>query len=87
MNSSTENMIGQVLEPVFRAFPSDAARRIVDLEANQELQKRVEELARKSNEGKLTEQEERDYASLVAAGDFLATLQAVARRTLQQTTS
>ena len=87
MDSSTENMIGKVLEPVFRTLPPDAARRIVDLEADQELQERVEKLARKSNEGELTEQEERDYASLVAAGDFLATLQAVARRTLQQTTT
>ncbi len=85
MDSSTENMIGKVLEPVFRTLPPDAARRIVDIEADDELQKRVETLARKSNEGELTEQEERDYATLVSAGDILATLQALARRSLQQT--
>lgn len=87
MNTTTENVIGQVLEPVFRTLPPDIARRIVDLEADEQLQQRVEDLARKANEGELTEHEERDYAALVSAGDILATLQALARRSLRQTSA
>ncbi len=87
MSTTTQNVIGQMLEPVFRTLPSEVARRIVDLEANEPLQQRVELLARKANEGNLTEQEELDYAALIEAGDLLATLQALARRTLQQTSA
>lgn len=87
MNATTENVVGQVLDPVFRALPPDVARRIVDLEADEQLQLRVEDLARKANEGELTEQEARDYAALVSAGDILATLQALARRSLQKTSA
>lgn len=87
MTTATQNVIGQVLEPVFRTLPPDVARRIVELEADEPSQRRVEELAQKANEGELTEEEQRDYAALVQAGDLLATLQALARRTLQQAAS
>jgi hypothetical protein len=84
MNVATEDMVGQVLEPVFRSLPADVARRIVDLEADESLQRRVEELAARANEGLLTADEQQAYATLVEAGDILAVLQALARRSLQQ---
>ena len=80
-------MIGQILEPVFQTLPAETARRIVELEADAELQQRVETLARKANEGELNAEEAQEYASLVSAGDVVATLQALARRTLQRTAS
>jgi uncharacterized protein YnzC (UPF0291/DUF896 family) len=86
MTTATQNVIGQVLEPVFRTLPPDVAQRIIDLEADQQMQERVEELARKANEGDLTAAERREYESYISAANFLATLQAVARRTLGQTT-
>ena len=49
MNTATENMVGKLLEPVFRMLPLEAARKIVDLEADEQLQQRVEILARKAN--------------------------------------
>lgn len=85
MNTATENMVGKLLEPVFQTLPADVARRIVNLEADEALQQRVEHLARKANEGELTPQEREEYNTYVEAGDVLATLQALARRTLQQT--
>ena len=44
---------------------------------------RVEELASKANEGILTPDERAEYEAYVDAGDIVATLQAVARKTLQ----
>jgi len=87
MKTATENMVGRFLEPVFLNLPADAARRIVDLQADEELQRRVEVLARKANEGELTPGERDEYETYIDAGDILATLQALARRTLQRTAS
>jgi hypothetical protein len=87
MNTATENMVGKLLEPVFQTIPRDVARRIVDLQVDEQLQRRVEVLARKANEGELTPQERDEYETYVDAGDVLATLQALARRTLQRTAS
>ena len=86
MNAATENMVGRLLEPVFQALPPETARRIVDLEADEELRRRVELLARKANEGELTAEEREEYEMYAAVGDILATLQALARRTLQNAT-
>jgi hypothetical protein len=61
MNTSTENMVGRLLEPVFQALPPETARQIVDLEADEELQRRVEVLARKANDGELTVEEREEY--------------------------
>lgn len=87
MNSSSEDMIGQMLDPVFQTLPAEAARRIVEIEADAMLQQRVETLARKANEGELSELKRQEYAWLISAGDVLATIQALARRTLQRTAS
>ncbi|MCA9047752.1 MAG: hypothetical protein KDA89_03435, partial [Planctomycetaceae bacterium] len=85
MKAATENMIGRVLEPVFRTLPPDAARQIVGLTADEELQQKVQSLAQRANEGELTPEQREEYEALIDAGDILATLQALARRTLQQT--
>ena len=76
-------ILHRVLEPVLRSLPPEAARQIAHAEADEELQQRVEELARKANEGNLTPEERSEYEAYVDAGDIVATLQAVARKTLQ----
>ena len=86
MNAATENMIGRVLEPLFRALPLDSARQIVSLSADDSLQIRVQFLAERANEGELTAEESNEYQAFVDAGDILATLQALARKTISHTT-
>ena len=44
---------------------------------------RVQQLADKANEGLLTAEEQQEYQAYVHAGDIVATLQAVARKTLE----
>jgi hypothetical protein len=79
----TTTILHRVLEPVLRSLPPEAARQIVRAEADEELQQRVQELAGRANEGILTPDEQREYEAYVDAGDIVATLQAVARKTLQ----
>ena len=80
MKSTT--VLHRVLEPVLRSLPPEAARRC-PRQADEELQQPVEELACKANEGTLTAEEQSEYEAYVDAGDIVATLQAVARKTLQ----
>ena len=68
---------------MLRSLPPEAARQIVRAEADEDLQQRVQELAGRANEGTLTPDEQREYEAYVDAGDIVATLQAVARKTLQ----
>ena len=66
--------------PVLGLLAPEQARQIVDFHADEPLQTRIEELARKSNEGELTEAERSEYEGYVQANRFLAVLQAKAKR-------
>ena len=79
----TTTILHRVLEPVLRSLPPEAARQIVRAEADEDLQQRVQELAGRANEGTLTPDEQREYEAYVDAGDIVATLQAVARKLLE----
>ena len=83
----TTTILHRVLEPALRSLPPEAAWQIVRAEADEELQQRVQELAGRANEGILTPDEQREYEAYVDAGDIVATLQAVARKTLQTVAS
>jgi uncharacterized protein YnzC (UPF0291/DUF896 family) len=52
------------------------------LRADAEMQGRIEELADKSNEERLTQDERDEYEALIRVGNFVAILQAKARRLL-----
>ena len=57
---------------------SDAAQ-FVDFHGDEKLQRRVEQLAEKANEGVLTEEDRAEYEAYVEANSFMAVLQAKAR--------
>ena len=73
-----------MLEPIFADLPIDASERIAKFQADDEMQARVEYLASRANEGELTAEERLEYESLIEAGDLVATVQAIARRQIQQ---
>lgn len=56
------------------------AESILGFQPDQELQSRIEELARKSTEGELSEQERAEYAGYVRANKFVAILKRQAER-------
>lgn len=61
-----------------------AARKIVALRADVEMQTRVDELVDKVNHGQLTDKKRAEYDSCLAAFHFVTILQARARRLLDQ---
>jgi hypothetical protein len=69
-------------EPLLRILNRDQAMQIVDFHGDEALQLRIEELAGKANEGELTDAERGEYEGYIQANDFIATLQAKARRLL-----
>jgi hypothetical protein len=58
----------------------DKADAILNLRPDLALQDRIEELAAKSTEGELTDQERAEYAGYVRANKFVAILQRQARQ-------
>lgn len=80
----TIDALDRLLEPVGRCFTPDVARKIVELRADPGLQARIDELADKSTEGRLSEEERSQYETIVRAIDFIAVLQAKARAVLNR---
>ncbi|MGZ8845582.1 MAG: hypothetical protein ACXW3C_03880 [Pyrinomonadaceae bacterium] len=57
----------------------EKAEEILEFRTDPELQARIEELARKSTEGELTDAERAEYAGYARANKFVAILQRQAR--------
>ena len=71
-----------MLEPVSDCFTREVASRLVQLQADPELQARIDELADKCTEGSLSEDERNEYETYVRASNLIAILQAKARKFL-----
>ena len=78
----TQDVLSQLLEPVGQMMPVAFARDLAGLRAAPDVQARINELADKSNEGELTEEERAEYAAYIDAFDVIAILQAKARSVL-----
>jgi hypothetical protein len=81
---STASAHDRFLDPVTACFTPQVAERIAALRLDAELTVRIELLAQKANEGKLTSEEDEEYKDYVEGGDMLALIQAKARRFLKQ---
>jgi len=62
------------VRPVMEIVLPDKADAVIRFRADPELEARIEELARKSTEGQLTEEERAEYAGYVRANKFVAIL-------------
>ncbi|MEN6495078.1 MAG: hypothetical protein ABFD16_12435 [Thermoguttaceae bacterium] len=63
-------------------FSIEQAKALAEYRGDTAIQARIEELARKSTEGELTEEERAEYEGYVRANKFIAVLQAKARKRL-----
>jgi hypothetical protein len=75
-------VLDRLLDPVGRSLNAEVARRLVGLRADPEAQGRMDELADRCNEGRLTSDERAEYEAYVAAANAIAVLQAKARAVL-----
>jgi hypothetical protein len=82
MNRATATL-DRLVEPVVRTFTPEVARALIKLRADRQLQARMDELAEKCNEGKLTSDEREEYETSIRFANYLTLLQAKARKLLK----
>jgi hypothetical protein len=82
-NSIDLSAFDRVTDPVFRLLSRDQAARIADYHGDEALQRRIEELAVKANEGELTDPEIAEYEGYAQANKFVAILKMKAQRMLE----
>jgi hypothetical protein len=84
MSSTSDNSaFDRGIDPFLQMILSgDKARNVLEYRPDESLQGRIEELAAKCNEGELTEAERTEYEGYVRANNFVAILQAKARKLL-----
>ena len=70
--------------PILRTVLVDRAEAVLDFRPEPALRLRIEELAAKSTEGELTEEERSEYEGYVRANKFIAIFQRQARRFLDR---
>jgi hypothetical protein len=75
-------VLEEMLEPVSRSFGPETARALAGLRVGKRMQARVDKLAEKCGEGKLTPSERAEYEEYVQAGTLIGILQAKARKAL-----
>jgi len=68
------------IRPLMEIVLPDKADAVINFRPAPELEARIEELAEKSTEGQLTEDERAEYAGFVRANKFIAILKRQARR-------
>lgn len=71
-------------DPVLRLLTREQVEALVAYQGEDALRGRIDELADKNTEGELTPAERDEYEGYVRANNFVATLQAQARRILSQ---
>jgi hypothetical protein len=74
------SILERLLDPISQVLTPDVARKLADRRADPTVQARLEELAYKRIEGQLSSEEHAEYETYVRAIEFIAVVQAKARR-------
>lgn len=80
---SSASYLDRLLTGVSEAFTPEVAERIVNMRADPELQRHLDDLADRNTEDLLSAEERSEYESLVAFGNFITILQGKAREILK----
>lgn len=88
MSASTNSIaFDRAVAPVFRLLTREQTLQIADFHGDTELQDRIQILAEKANEGRLSDEERSEYEGYAQANKFIAVLKAKARRMLDPRTT
>jgi hypothetical protein len=80
---ASTTLLERMVDPISRVLTPEAARRILEVQADDEMQQRIDDLADKCNEGTHTAEERAEYQSDVTWFNILTLLQAKARTFLK----
>lgn len=75
-------LLDRLIDPIADCLTVQAAKKIVSLRADPELQQRIDDLAEKANRGELSVAEQGEYDRYLAAYHVVTLMQARARRVL-----
>lgn len=81
---TTAAYLDKMLEPVSQCFTNEVADRLVRIQLDPDLQRRIDLLADKCTEGDLTDEERSEYEAYVRTGNLISILQAKARKRLSK---
>jgi hypothetical protein len=82
--ATRQTIVDQVFDSVADCLTPDVARRIIAVELDPRAQVQIDQLARKANQGTLSDEERRQYEEFIEAIDLLAIFQAKARLALSR---
>lgn len=83
MNSTLpHSVLDQILDPVADCLTPEVAQRLIDVRFEDRFQFRLDELAAKASQGKLTDVERSEYEEYVEGIDLLGILKAKAYKAL-----
>lgn len=80
---TTLSALDRLLNPVALLFSEEVAQRIATYQADAPTQSRLDELARRANDGQLRTEEQVEYEAYISAIDIISVLQAKARQRLR----
>jgi len=83
LTANTSTALNQMLEPLSQTLSVEAAQAITALKISPALEARIQELADRSNEGLLTDQEQAEYRGYVEGAEILSLIKLKARRLLK----
>ena len=83
-NAHGSAVLKEMLEPVSRSLGLKTARALAALRVDARTQARVDKLAEKCNEGRLTAIERAEYEAYIQASTLIGILQARSRRILSK---
>ena len=81
--STAHTVLDELIDPIGACLTPEVAERLASLRAPESAQARMAELARKSEDGTLSDDERDEYDAFVSASNFIAILQSKARRLLK----
>lgn len=84
---ATATLLDKIFEPFGAVMTPETAARFVEMRADDDVQRRIDELADKCTEGELTDEERQEYDAYIQAIDFISIMQSKARQVLQRNRS
>jgi len=85
MSTTMTDTLDRLLDPVSRCLTPEAARALVNLRADPSIQARLDELADRNTENRLTPDEREQYDLYLSAISVITVLQSKARMILKAT--
>ncbi len=76
-------VLDSLLDPLSRCLDTGSARRVAEFRIAANVQRRVDALGERANEGLFSDDERAEYQAFVNASDFIAILKLKAQRNLE----